>query len=334
MNQSEMDVESKIERRGFLKATAGALGGLAFTSGQTKSVAATAAKRVLRVAHLTDVHVYPDRKAPEGMASCLRHVQSQPDKPDLILFGGDQIMDAFAQTRPRAQIQWTIWNGVLKAENSLPYKFCLGNHDIWGWDRAKSQTTGNEPDYGKKWAVGLLGMPARFYSFDKAGWHFIALDSVQPGAEEPGYAAYLDAEQLDWLTKDLARVPATTPILVWSHVPIVSAMPLVKDRKKPTDEMTVGAGLVHTDSRMLIDLFAKHPNVKACLSGHLHLVEHVQIKGVNYHCNGAVCGLWWKGKNAGFDEGYALLDLFDDGSYTCEYHSYGWTPAPAMLGLE
>jgi 3',5'-cyclic-AMP phosphodiesterase len=334
MNTWQVQSEDAIDRRAFLKGTAGVFAGLAIAGGQRQAVAAVPPKRVLRVAHLTDVHVYPDRKAPEGMAACLRHVQAQADKPELILFGGDCIMDAFAQTRLRSQIQWAIWKSVLKAENALPYKFCIGNHDIWGWDKAKSQATGNEADFGKKWAVDVLGMPRRYYSFRQAGWHFIALDSVQPGVGNGSYSAYLDEEQLDWLTKELAGVPATTPILIWSHVPIVSAMPLVKDRKKPTDDLSVGAGLVHTDSRALVDLFAKHPNVKVCLSGHLHLVEHVQIKGVNFHCNGAVCGLWWKGKNSGIPEGYAILDLFDDGSYTCQYHAYGWTPAPALLNLE
>ena len=58
------------------------------------------------------------------------------------------------------------------------------------------------------------------------------------------------------------------------------------------------------------------------------LVDHVTIKGVNFHCNGAVCGSWWKGPNGGVAEGYALLDLYDDGSNTCEYVGYGWKADP------
>src|SRR5262245_39975243 len=74
----------------------------------------------LRVGHLTDIHVQPELKAAEGMAACLRHVQAQKDKPDLILFGGDCVMDAFGQTRERTKAQWDVWHKVLKDECSLP----------------------------------------------------------------------------------------------------------------------------------------------------------------------------------------------------------------------
>ncbi len=98
-------------------------------------------------------------------------------------------MDAFAQTRSDTQAQWDLWNRVLKAENGLPLRTCIGNHDIWGWERSKSQANGSEPDYGKNWAVRALGLPGRYYSFDRAGWHFIALDSIQPGESERTYSA-------------------------------------------------------------------------------------------------------------------------------------------------
>src|SRR5687767_1706779 len=58
-------------------------------------------RRALRVAHLTDVHVQPERGADKGLAACLHHVQAQPDKPDLILTGGDHIMDAMAKDKSR-----------------------------------------------------------------------------------------------------------------------------------------------------------------------------------------------------------------------------------------
>ncbi len=169
------------------------------------------------------------------MAKCLKHVQSQAEKPDLILFGGDCVMDAFEQTRERTQAQWDLWKGILKAENSIPFKTCIGNHDIWGWRKSKSKATGNEPDYGKKYAVEMLGLPGPYYSFDQAGWHFIALDGVQPGVDESKYSTFLDDEQFDWLEKDLGGVPATTPVLIWSHVPIVSAMPMLAPARRPPE---------------------------------------------------------------------------------------------------
>ena len=311
-----------FSRRNFLAATTGLAGGLILP--HTSFAVSSERQRVLRVAHLTDVHVQPELRADNGMAACLQHVQGRKQKPDLILFGGDQVMDAFEQTRDRTKLQWDLWSKVLKSEISIPTMACIGNHDIWGWNKAKSQATGSEVDFGKLWAVESLGIPHRYYSFAKAGWHFIALDGIQPGAKPDNYAAYLDEEQFDWLNRELAAVPKQTPILIWSHVPIVSAIPMLKKRPGPTAETTISSGTCHTDGGAIINLLAKYPNVKLCLSGHLHQVDHVQIKGVNFHCNGAVSGNWWRGIYEGFGEGYAIVDLFNDGSYKCEYVTYGW----------
>jgi len=50
--------------------------------------------RVLHIAHLTDVYVQPLVGAARGFAKCLHHVQGMADKPDLIINGGDAIMEA------------------------------------------------------------------------------------------------------------------------------------------------------------------------------------------------------------------------------------------------
>lgn len=316
-----------LTRRGLIKA----VGGLTFASAAGfGTVGKTATRsRVLRVAHVTDIHVQPERRAPQGMAACLAHVQALDDRPGLILTGGDHVMDAAAATRDRTRVQWDLWKRVLAAENAIPVHSCIGNHDIWGWQKEKSQATGLELDYGKKWATEALGLASRYYSFDQAGWHFVALDGVQPaGPERDGsHSAYLDEEQFDWLRRDLAAVPAATPVLIWSHVPIVSALPITNPRPSRTGNVVIEEGHVHSDAAAIVGLLTKHPNVKTCLSGHLHQVEHVEIKGIHFHCNGAVCGAWWKGKNRGFAEGYALVDLFDDGSYECRYVPYGWHAA-------
>lgn len=39
-------------------------------------------------------------------------------------------------------------------------------------------------------------------------------------------------------------------------------------------------GLVHVDHPRFQELFTQHPNVKACLSGHLHVVERIDFGGV------------------------------------------------------
>ena len=121
-------------------------------------------KRALRLAHLTDIHLQPELEAGAGLASCLRHVHSLPDRPDLILDGGDSVRDVFEADADRAKIQGDLWRAVWKNECSLPVERCIGNHDVWGWDREKSKTAGNEPAWGKQWALDLFGLTTRYRS--------------------------------------------------------------------------------------------------------------------------------------------------------------------------
>lgn len=81
---------------------------------------------------------------------------------------------------------------------------------------------------------------------------------------------------------------------------------------------------LHIDARRIKDLFVRHPNVRLCLSGHLHLVDRVEYLGVTYLCNGAVSGAWWKGNHQECEPGYALIDLHNDGSFEHRYVTYGW----------
>jgi len=317
----------QISRREVLQAFGmAALGvGLAEVASAKPQAAAAASpvarRRAVRIAHLTDVHIQPERNANGGFVSCLHHVQSQADKPELILTGGDCVMDSFEADDARTQVQWDLWSAVLKNECSVPLLSCIGNHDIWGWNKAKSKTTGSEPNHGKQRAVDMLHIPRRYFSESRHGWQFVMLDSVQPDGE--GYIAYLDDEQFDWLERVLRDTPVTAPVLIMSHIPILSATTLVW-AKEERGEYRVDCSLMHRDCLRLKDLFAKHPNVKLCLSGHMHLIDRVDYNGVTYLCNGAVCANWWKGRHKDCDEGYSVIDLFDDGSFEHQYVKYGW----------
>ncbi|HWB20476.1 MAG TPA: metallophosphoesterase [Phycisphaerales bacterium] len=285
------------------------------------------AKRSLRVAHITDVHVQPELHAGEGLATCLKSVQSMSDKPDFIINGGDCVFDSFEARDDRAQTQWDLWHSVFKNECGLPVKSCIGNHDIWGWGK-RSKATGQETNYGKQRALDNLQIPKRYYSFDgmtsagkAGGWHVVMLDSVQQ--HENGYRAYLDDEQRDWLESDL-RDNAGKNTLIVSHIPILSSTVFMLGSKQDHADWDIDASLMHTDVLQLKDLFAKNPGVKACLSGHIHLVDRVEYNGVSYLCDGAVCGNWWKGAHHECQEGYAVIDLFDDGTVERTYVPYGW----------
>lgn len=277
-------------------------------------------KKVLRFAHLTDVHIEPELNAPAGLAACLHHLQKQKDQPSFIMSGGDSIFDALKQPKDRVETQWKLWNDVLRQDNSLPIEYCIGNHDCWGFGQKE------DPLYGKKYALEKMGLSMPYRSFDKAGWHFIVLDSIQPKTDGAWYTIALDEAQFVWLQNDLANTPPATPIVVVSHAPIVSAATVVVDNKMKGEPegYVLGIGSMHTDSARLIELFAQHSNIKLCLSGHIHLYEEIKYNGITYISNGAVSGNWWKGKRYQTDNGYALLNLYDDGSFDNEYISYGW----------
>jgi hypothetical protein len=70
---------------------------------------------------------------------------------------------------------------------------------------------------------------------------------------------------------------------------------------------------MHSDFFQLKQLFLKHPNIKVCIGGHIHLQDELEYLGVKYYCNGAVSGGWWKGPYQEFEPAYAVMELFNDG---------------------
>lgn len=292
-----------------------------------------ARSRVLRVAHLSDIHVQPEKQAREGLAACLRHVQALTDVPQLILTGGDLIFDSFDTPFERSSMLWDILLKTFKDESSIPVEHTLGNHDIFGWNKQKAGTTGDEPLFGKKLALDRLGLAKPYRSFDRAGWHFIVLDSVQP--DGGGYLARLDPEQLAWLDADLAANPGK-PTLVVSHIPIISTT-IFSEPKGGENAHRVPFAVMHADAMPLHERFAKHGGVRVCLSGHIHRHDRVAMPGIGqpsnaipitYICGGAVSGSWWDGRKQRCDEGYGVVDLFDDGTFEHQYVAYRWVAKP------
>jgi len=280
---------------------------------------------------MTDVHVKPEHGAPAGFAKALRHVQGLDDPAQLIINGGDAIFCSFSSSAGRAKLEWDLWNKVVGDECDLPMLHCIGNHDIWGWDRRTSRTTGDEPLWGKGRAIDALQMPGRYYSESRAGWHFVMLDSVRHLGDPRGASltAYIDDEQWDWLEKDLAA-HTDMPTVIVTHMPITSVTAFYDgngSRYSPaSDFWNVPGGWMHSDGVKLRDLFRKHRQVKLCLGGHMHQVDRISFDGVGYCCSGAVSGRWWVGSYYGFDAGYALVDLYDNGTYGYQYVNYGWNP--------
>ncbi len=272
-------------------------------------------KRVLRFAHLTDVHVQTDRAGDKGFAAALAHVQQQPDPPELVMFGGDNVMNVDSDDgAAKADQQLATWKRCLKNELSLPYRICIGNHDVWKL----------HPTDGKRWAVDSFELDHRYYAFDQSGWRFLVLDSTSP--EEGGYKGRLDPEQLEWLNSTIGQTDPQTPIIIVSHIPILAACAYFDGNNEQSGNWNVPGAWMHIDGRAIKELFRQHGNVRVALSGHIHLIDEVRYNETTYYCNGAVSGGWWKGPYQEFGPGYALIDLFEDGSSSRTFVHYPWSP--------
>ena len=300
---------------------------LALSSLSTPFLAEAAAKPLIknatpentsvRFAHVTDVHIFPFISATRGFGKCLHHLQNLPVPPDFIINGGDAVLDAHKTSLGLAQRQWQAWHQVLKSENSLPVYHTLGNHDIWCKDNAEQAFVD-----GKKLATDELELAKPYYSFTKNNWKIIVLDSIQKGEGEKWYTAQIDQEQLHWLKTELKNTPKTQFIAVVSHVPILAACVFFDGKRHENQAWRVPDAWMHADMSDLTALFYKHPNVKLALSGHIHLRDEVQYNGLTYCCNGAVSGAWWAGNYQQTAQGYAVVDLFEDGTFKNQYVAY------------
>lgn len=279
-------------------------------------------RRVLRVAHLTDMHIDGERGSDRALARCYAHAQEQG--AELILNTGDTAMELNGASRTGAERQLGVFTRVTEAECGLETVTAIGNHDSWGWATDGSGEAGR----GKQMVLQELGLPGRYYRVDRAGWSFVVLDSIWSGPGG-GYTGKLGGEQLEWLGEELGRIGADRPVVVMTHIPIVTACGFFDGERfgERCGERgwTIPGGWMHEDAGAIKDLFAAHPNVRLALSGHMHQVDRVDFQGVSYVCSGAVSGNWWKGEYYACDYGYSMIDLYDDGSFAQSYHGYGWS---------
>ncbi|QXV64157.1 metallophosphoesterase [Mucilaginibacter sp. 21P] len=273
------------------------------------------AKPVMRIAHITDVHLKDQFGAPAKFARCLHHLQKQTPKVDLILNGGDIVFDMNKEQLSTIDAQWKLYKGIIQNNCSLPVKYCLGNHDIW-WQEDKKDLS----VYGKQYAMAQLQLTKPYYSFIQNGWKFIILDSVHLDIDGTWYIGKLGDEQFNWLESELQQTDAKMPVLVMSHIPILTATNLIDDHV--VNKWVMLGGDMHTDTAKIISLFYKHPNVKLCLSGHIHLREKLVYNNITYICDGAVSGAWWEGNRRETLPGYGLIDLYADGSFKEKYIIY------------
>jgi 3',5'-cyclic-AMP phosphodiesterase len=298
-----------LSRRDFLKLTGAAA---AIGCGTTLSWAGPEPAASLDFVFFTDTHIQPELDAARGCDMCFRKIAAL--KPEFTIMGGDHVYDALGVSGQRAEAVFDLYR---KTEQALqmPVYHTFGNHDAFGI-LTKSGIVPNDPRYGKKMYEDRIGKT--FYSFDRKGYHFVVLDSIQP-TDDRLWEARVDEKQLSWLAEDLKSMGSQAPVIAVIHVPLVTAFETYAERlaaHQKYNTLTVANAL---------EVLAKFQgyNVIAVLQGHTHVTEIVEHKNTKFITSGAVCGNWWHGPRMGIPEGFTLVSL-REGKITTRYETYGF----------
>jgi hypothetical protein len=237
-----------------------------------------------RFAHLSDTHIHPGNVARARAAFRLAGERGAA----LALVSGDLIKDALRADERTAREQFGLYSAALR-EAGLPVWSALGNHDVFGIEREASGVTAAHPAYGKRMFEETLG--PRYYAFSRGRVHFLVLDTI--GVADTVYYGFLDAEQLDWIRRELAHVAPDAPIVTLGHIPLRNAT--VNTFYSEDVVLSVGGEPwyrhVVRNGRVLAELLAGRDWTLA-LQGHAHKSERLRqwepLGAPRYHTAPAV----------------------------------------------
>ena len=300
-----------MDRRHFLS-LAGAAGAVATVGSSVLGYAESSAPQDFDFLFFTDTHLQSELDASKGCDMAFKKMRGL--KAEFAIQGGDHIFDALAVPKERSLSLFEMYD---KTQQDLGLKVyhAIGNHDVFGIYPASGMEP-SDPLYGKKYYTDHIGKT--YYSFDRKGVHFIVLDSIWI-TEDRAYEGRIGDDQLAWLASDLAAQPAAKPIIVTTHIPLVTAYENYNDTiavPKHAHQLSVA------NTGKVYPLFRGH-NVLAVLQGHTHVNERVEWQGVPYMTSGAVSGNWWHGTHLGAAEGYTVVSL-RGGKLTTRYETYGF----------
>lgn len=251
------------DRRALLKCSAWAGAGViwALHGGIPKAFALDAAGNVsdpkalastFHFVQISDSHIGFNKEAnPEPVKTlqvAIDKVIALPKTPALILHTGDITHLSKAEEFDTAA-------QLLKALPATVH-YVPGEHD--------TLDAGGGALYLQRYGKGTKGNG--WYSFDDHGVHFIALVNVfnfQAGRE-----ANLGADQLAWLADDLRAVSSSTPIVVFTHIPLW------------TIYQPWGWGT--EDGDQAIAMLRKYGSVTV-LNGHIHQVIQKVEGNITFH---------------------------------------------------
>ena len=201
---------------------------------------------------ISDTHIGFNKEANPDVAGTLRQsialVNALPQAPALVLHTGDIThLSRPAEFDTAAELLGTLKVTEL---HTVP-----GEHDL-------ADAAGVEyfNRYGKP--SGNKG----YYSFEHRGVHFVALINVLNF--KPGGLGALGYEQLRWLAQDLESRSASTPIVVFAHMPLWSVY-------EPW-------GWGTADAAPALELLRRFGSV-TILNGHIHQIVQKVEGNITFH---------------------------------------------------
>lgn len=260
---------------------------------------------------MTDIHACFENNADKGLQQAIDTINKLA--PDFVITGGDNIMDALGQTQGRADSLYDIYTGIMK-NLKMPVYHGMGNHEVFGL-YTESGIDPSHKLFGKRMYENKLAKP--YYSFDENHWHFIMLDPIG-FTEERRYYGHIDSVQVEWLKADLAATGTKKPVVVVTHIPLISIGSQIMEG--PTEPLSKGS--VVTNANHIRKILEQY-NVKLVLQGHLHFLEDIEYNGIHYITGGVVSSQWWKGPRYGMEEGFIKVDVTND-DFDWQYVDFGW----------
>jgi 3',5'-cyclic-AMP phosphodiesterase len=268
-----------------------------------------------RFVFMTDIHLTGDRNAVEKFRQAIASVNKLRPRPDFVITGGDNIMDALGQPLDKADSLFTLYQREIKGFD-MPVYTSMGNHDFSGVYISSGVDTAN-PDWKERLFLKKFGREKPYLSFNRDGCHFILLNSIYITPQRT-YTGRVDTAQLAWLARDLKENGKERPVFIVTHIPLYSARVFFSQGSLAANQ----AGNVVANSDQVWKICQDYP-VRAVLQGHLHVLEEIVWKGTRFITGGAVCGAWWNGSYEGFPPGYVVLDVNGD---TIDWHYQTFLP--------
>lgn len=260
---------------------------------------------------VTDTHLQPELNATAGCADAFRRARAIGG--DFVLQGGDHVFDALGVSRGRADMLADLYKRT-QQDLALPIRNMIGNHDCFGV-YPKSGALPNDPLYGKKYFQDHWG--ALYYRFRHRGVQFFVLDSIGL-TDDRDYEGRIDAAQIAWLASELNTLPPGQPIIVASHIPLVTAY---GQYLPPSPDCGKHKLSVINAAEVLALFYGR--NVLGVLQGHTHVNETVLWRGIPFITGGAVSGNWWHGTHLGTPEGFTVVQVANN-RLTTRYETYGF----------